>query len=74
MVKLQTFTGKKGFPLDMLRSDTCWPMQMRDVEEIRASLMPENDAITLDYIVTVATSRPNFNIARWESFGWKPTQ
>jgi hypothetical protein len=70
----QTFAGRSSFPVDMLRYDNCYPVSELDSNTIASSLRARgfgNDGH--EFQVTVeTTSRFEFTLARWESFGWKP--
>jgi len=65
-----TVTGAGFFPLDMLRYDSCWPMEREDVEKIdnSSSEVKEMRNVTLCRIVRNKNLQPTTD--RWMSFGW----
>ncbi len=72
-----TVTGRVGFPIDMLRFDTCYPATEADSAKIYQTLAGHNtDGVSVDLIMDHGlrgrrTRRPNEG--RWESFMWKVT-
>lgn len=71
ILKRFTVEGAGEFPINMLRTDQCWPAGADDAARIRAHCaMADPDqagarAITLE---TAAKYAPNRQ--RWLSFGW----
>lgn len=61
-----TVAGSSSFPLDMLRSDTCWPTTADDV--IRLAQMRGADCSAMLIRMTGITDP---NLERWKSFGWR---
>jgi hypothetical protein len=64
-----TVTGRGGFPLDMLRYDSCWPSSPDDVSKIHASFI-ERDTYSITLSRTTDSARSQWTADRWFSFGW----
>jgi len=62
-----TVIGKLGFPLDMLRYDSCYPADQESVAQIYDSIVDRD--YKKPYRVTLLGSGPT--VARWKSFLWK---
>lgn len=77
-MKTKTFVvegSRAGFPVDMLRYDSCWPATSADARMIEKLLDPEaREALPKRVQVQLQTDDRNFNVptdARWASFLWK---
>ena len=67
-----TVQGKGKFPYDMLRYDTCYPINPSSTYNIEADAR-ESRTVRL----AVCGSRPNSfypTVERWRSFGWDVTE
>lgn len=63
--------GKLGFPLDMLRYDSCYPATSEDATRIGMTLRREPCPWLLDEPHTIELTGPRSPTAgRWASFGW----
>lgn len=67
--------GNSGFPLDMLRYDSSYPVTEGDSLLVKKSLLGERDgdapvvySVVVRHIGTDKAWRPTFE--RWQSFGW----
>lgn len=74
MTTLHTFTvegwSNRGFPLDMLRYDTCWPKRQVDGGAITALLAGQSDRGRSERCRIELTGLVDPTFHRWESFGW----
>lgn len=59
------------FPLDMLRSDRCWPASRGDVVRLTRSVQ-QGAAGDPEYITLKSVQPPS--VGRWESFLWSVEQ
>lgn len=74
MSKIVDFTvrGTGPFPVDMLRFDECWPVEIHDVAEITRTIdagSAKTAIIRLRGRQTTSITRPT--VGRWDSFGWR---
>ena len=66
-----TVEGTGAFPVDMLRYDSCWPLnQAHDSVAIASSFSTRNLGVPWK-ISLVGNKEPT--CGRWASFGWKVT-
>jgi hypothetical protein len=56
--------GRGQFPMDMLRSDECWPCDTESVAAIGDSLIGEPK----NWRVKLASARREPTVGRWQSF------
>jgi len=62
-------SGPMGFPIDMLRYDTCWPRTSQATQMIGLLISPGAVANGQTREVELTGEAPP-NYARWRSFGW----
>lgn len=71
-----TVAGSTHFPIDMLRTERCWPASELDALAIVDTFSPENIGTerTVNLSRIVASMRHTDLVdSRWESFGWRVT-
>ena len=62
--------GQGFFPLDMLRYDSCWPVDSDAVAEIHESV-ERGVGNPVHHRVRMLSANPTGpTVDRWESFGW----
>lgn len=59
-----------GFPIDMLRFDTCWPRSQEDAEKIATQLTARGTEIEAGRVRVTLSGMQEPTLARWKSFGW----
>lgn len=72
ILKRFTVEGAGEFPLDMLRTDQCWPANADDVAGVAAHYGMAEPAGIRARTVTLETSGKHApNRSRWLSFRWR---
>ena len=72
ILKRFTVHGSGEFPLDMLRSDRCWPAGADDAARIGAHYgVADAEDVRARVIMLETTEKYTPNRQRWLSFGWR---
>jgi hypothetical protein len=72
IIKTFTVEGTGEFPLDMLRSDQCWPAAVDDAARIGAHYgMADPDGVRARLVRLETAAKYAPNRQRWQSFRWR---
>lgn len=72
VIKSFTVEGNGEFPLDMLRSDQCWPASADDAARIGAHYgMADPDGVRARTVRLDTVAKYSPNRQRWVSFRWR---
>ncbi len=72
ITKRFTVEGTGEFPLDMLRSDQCWPASADDAARIGAHhAMADPGGVRARTVTLETAAKYAPNRQRWLSFGWR---
>ena len=74
IIKQFTVEGSGEFPIDVLRTDECWPATAIDAAHIAAHYDMTDASVARSRKVTLATAAKYApNRQRWGTFGWRVT-